>query len=104
MSKRNMLARHLLALALCAALPVLAKAPEPITNRKNVAAALYGATAVVTNADGTTQEAPSLLEGSHSDNAAVSLSGVPSSVEIIFAQPAEGQSHSPGARTCPAVA
>ncbi len=87
MFKRNMLARHLLALALCAALPVLAKAPEPITNRKNVAAALYGATAVVTNADGTTQEAPSLLEGSHSDNAAVSLSGVPSSVEIIFAQP-----------------
>ena len=86
------------------AMVALGKAPEPITNRKNVAAALYGATAVVTNADGTTQEAPSLLEGSHSDNAAVSLSGVPSSVEIIFAQPAEGQSHSPGARTCPAVA
>ncbi|MDR0932963.1 MAG: hypothetical protein LBM70_08105 [Victivallales bacterium] len=60
---------------------------EKITNRKNVAAALFGATAEVVNADGSTKDANSILQNSHKDNAAVSLIGTPATLVISFSQP-----------------
>ncbi len=64
-----------------------AAAPKKITNRKNVASDLYGATAEITHADGTVEKVNTLLQGSHADQAAAIFKGTPSSIVITFAQP-----------------
>ena len=51
------------ALFVLAGIQVIAAPPKKITNRKNVAAELFGATAELTHADGSTEKVTSILQG-----------------------------------------
>ena len=69
------------------AVSVCAAPPKKITNRKNVAAELFGATAKIIHKDGSSEKVTSILQGSYVDNNAVALKGIPATIEIEFAQP-----------------
>lgn len=67
----------------------VAAEPEKIADRRNIADAIYGSFAEVTNADGTKKEAPGVISGRTEDNNAVRLDGVPATLTVTFAAPTQ---------------